>query len=189
MEQQLSNKDIENVLRQSECLISEGRIDAAYDRLAAQRNLHYNGLNPIIMVVMNGGLIPAGQLLTRLTFFHRMNYLHATRYRDNAATNDLVWKVRPTGNIENEHILLIDDIFDEGVTLKAIHDELSKQNPKSLKSCALINKVHDRKVKDFAIDFVGTDVADRYIYGCGMDYHGYLRHLPGIYALKENASL
>ena len=183
---QLSNQELENVLRNSECLITAAEVNAAYDKLAAQLNLHYAGLNPIVMVVMNGGLIPAGQLLTRLNFFHRMEYLHATRYRDNQATTNLQWKMRPNSELSGEHVLLIDDIFDEGYTLKAIVDEFKTQNPASLNCCVLLNKLHERKVPEFQADFVGTDVTDRYIYGCGMDYHGYLRHLPGIYALKES---
>ena len=182
---QISNQDIEKTLRNSECLISSIEVAAAYERLAAQLNLHYVGLNPIVMVVMNGGLIPAGQLLTHLTLYHRMHYLHATRYRNNESTNDLVWKYKPDVDITGEHILLIDDIFDEGITLKAVVEELKQENPASINCCVLLNKQHNRKVADFSVDFVGLDVADRYVYGCGMDYHGYLRHLPGIYAIKE----
>ena len=183
---QISNQEIEKTLRNSECLISSIEVAAAYERLAAQLNLHYAGLNPIVMVVMNGGLIPAGQLLTHLTFYHRMHYIHATRYRDNEGTNELDWKYKPDVSIEGEHVLLIDDIFDEGITLKTVVEELSKEKPLSLESCVLLNKQHDRKVEDFDVDFVGINVADRYVYGCGMDFHGYLRHLPGIYAIKED---
>ena len=81
---------------------------------------------------------------------------------------------------------LIDDIFDEGITLKAIVEELGKEKPLSIECCVLLNKEHDRKVADFDVDFVGINVDDRYVYGCGMDFHGYLRHLPGIYAIKED---
>ncbi len=183
---QISNQEIEKTLRNSECLISSIEVAAAYERLAAQLNLHYAGLNPIVMVVMNGGLIPAGQLLTHLTFYHRMHYIHASRYRDNEGTNELDWKFKPDVSLEGEHVLLIDDIFDEGITLKAIVEELGKENPLSIESCVLLNKEHDRKVADFDVDFVGINVADRYVYGCGMDFHGYLRHLPGIYAIKED---
>jgi hypoxanthine phosphoribosyltransferase len=182
---QISNQEIEKTLRNSECLISSIEVAAAYERLAAQLNLHYVGLNPIVMVVMNGGLIPAGQLLTHLTFYHRMHYIHASRYRDNEGTSELDWKFKPDVSIEGEHVLLIDDIFDEGITLKAIVEELGKEKPLSIESCVLLNKQHDRKVAGFDVDFVGIDVADRYVYGCGMDFHGYLRHLPGIYAIKE----
>lgn len=183
---QISNQEIEKTLRNSECLISSMEVAAAYERLAAQLNLHYAGLNPIIMVVMNGGLIPAGQLLTHLTFYHRMHYIHASRYRDNEGTNELDWKFKPDVSIAGEHVLLIDDIFDEGITLKTIVEELSKEKPLSIESCVLLNKEHDRKVADFDVDFVGINVADRYVYGCGMDFHGYLRHLPGIYAIKAD---
>lgn len=183
---QISNQEIEKTLRNSECLISSIEVAAAYERLAAQLNLSYAGLNPIVMVVMNGGLIPAGQLLTQLTFYHRMHYIHASRYRDNQGTNELNWKFKPDVSIEGEHVLLIDDIFDEGITLKAVVEELGKEKPLSINSCVLLNKIHDRKVPDFDVDFVGIEVADRYVYGCGMDFHGYLRHLPGIYAIKED---
>lgn len=182
----LSNAELEDVLNRSECLITEARIAAAYDKLAATLNLHYTNLNPIILVVLNGGLIPAGHLLTRLAFAHRMDYIHATRYKDNQGTNDLIWKAEVDLDITDEHVLLIDDIFDEGITLKRIMEELQAHQPATLKTCCLLDKQHDRKVGDFQVDFVGTVVEDRYIYGCGMDYHGYLRHLPGIYALKED---
>lgn len=181
---QLSNQQIEDALRHSECLISSLEVSAAYERLAASINLHCAGQNPIVMVVMNGGLIPAGQLLTKFTFYHRMYYIHATRYRDNQGTHEVAWKFKPDVELAGEDILLIDDIFDEGITLKAVVDELKKENPRSINTCVLLNKVHDRKVQDFTVDFVGLEVADRYVYGCGMDYHGYLRHMPGIYALK-----
>ncbi len=181
----LSNAELEDVLNRSECLITEHRIAAAYDKLATTLNLHYANLNPIILVVLNGGLIPAGHLLTRLAFAHQMDYLHATRYKNNQATDKLIWKAGVDLELKNEHVLLVDDIFDEGITLKRIVEELQTHQPASLMTCCLLDKKHQRKVDDFYVDFIGMEVEDRYIYGCGMDYHGYLRHLPGIYALKE----
>lgn len=182
----LEKSELEDVLNRSECLITEARIAAAYDKLAATLNIHYANLNPIIVVVLNGGLIPAGHLLTRLAFAHRMDYVHATRYQNNQGTDKLTWKASLDLEIADEHVVLIDDIFDQGITLKHIFEELQAQNPASLMTCCLLNKLHDRKVEEFKVDFVGMDVEDRYIYGCGMDYHGYLRHLPGIYALKDS---
>ena len=180
----LSNEELQRVLANSDCLISRQEIEFTYNRLAEQLNLHYAGLNPLILVVLNGGLIPAGQLLTRLNFFHRVGYLHATRYRNNSG-GGLEWRAPPSVPVRDEHVLLIDDIFDEGITIRAVAQELEKQHPASLKTAVLLNKLHDRKVRDFCPDFVGREVVDRYIYGCGMDYHGYFRHLAGIYALKE----
>ncbi len=180
----IKKEELESILNNSECLISEQRIVAAYEKLAVTLNIHYSDLNPIVLVVLNGGLIPAGHLFTRLSFFHRMDYIHATRYHENKGGSEVFWKAKPKLDIKGEHILLIDDIFDEGATLKQTVQELKKQNPASIKTCVLLDKVHNRKVEGFKPDFIGTEVEDRYIYGCGMDYSGYLRHLPGIYALK-----
>lgn len=185
----LSNAELEDVLSRSECLITQNQIEAAYDRLAAQLNLHYQGLDPLVLVIMNGGLIPAGHLFTRLNFFHRMDYIHVSRYKNNIGGDKLEWKKEADEEmIRDQHVLLIDDIYDEGISLYVIVEKIKTYSPKSLKSCVLLDKEHQRKVKDFRADFIGMQVADRYIYGCGMDYHGYLRHLPGIYALKESSS-
>jgi hypoxanthine phosphoribosyltransferase len=54
-------------------------------------------------------------------------------------------------------------------------------------TAVLVNKVHDRKAPGLRIDFKGLDVEDRYVFGCGMDYHEALRNLPGIYALARSA--
>jgi len=80
----------------------------------------------------------------------------------------------------------VDDIFDEGTTLKAIVEELRIAGARQVLSAVLVNKVHDRKVAGFQVDFVGLEVADRYVFGCGMDYKEYLRNLPGIHALPED---
>lgn len=183
LNERISSEQLMLTLQQAECIISKADVMRAYDELANRLNTYYAGRNPIILVAMNGGLIPAGQLMTRVSFFHRMEYIHATRYRNNEATEELNWIAKPPKYLKDEHILIIDDIFDEGVTLKAIVTELEKESPASIKTCVLLNKDHLRKVKGFKVDFVGLNVPDRYVFGCGMDYHGYLRHLAGIFAI------
>jgi len=80
---------------------------------------------------------------------------------------------------------VIDDILDEGHTLVAIVDYLKSEGAREVLTAVLINKVHDRKAQPGQrADFSGLDVEDRYLFGCGMDYKGYWRNLPGIYALK-----
>ena len=52
-------------------------------------------------------------------------------------------------------------------------------------SAVLIKKLHDRLIAGVAADFVGLEVTDRYVFGFGMDYKGYLRNLNGIFALTD----
>ena len=81
-------------------------------------------------------------------------------------------------------MLLIDDILDEGVTLAAICTACREAGAKQVYTAVLLNKLHSRK-SGLEADFVGLDVADRYVFGCGMDYKDYLRNVPGIYAIPE----
>ena len=82
-------------------------------------------------------------------------------------------------------VLVVDDIFDEGDTLKAIVGEVRQQGAAAVYSAVLVNKRHDRKVLGLTVDFVGLEVPDRYVFGCGMDYKEYWRQLPVIYAARD----
>ncbi len=82
-------------------------------------------------------------------------------------------------------MLVVDDIYDEGDTLKAILDEVRREGAAEVYSAVLVNKQHDRKVAGLTVDFVGLDVPDRYVFGCGMDYQEYWRQLPAIYAISD----
>lgn len=173
------------VLRDSEELYSAEAVGRALDGLAEAISARLAGADPLVLVVMNGALIPAGQLLIRLSFPFQIGYLHATRYRGDTRGGTLHWLARPTVAVRNRVVLVVDDIFDEGTTLKAIVQEMWATGAQEVLSAVLVNKIHNRKVADFNVDFVGLEVADRYVFGCGMDYKEYLRNLPGIHALRE----
>jgi hypoxanthine phosphoribosyltransferase len=87
-------------------------------------------------------------------------------------------------SVQDSTILVIDDIFDEGTTLKASVEEMKLLGAKAIYSAVLVNKVHDRK-EDLVVDFIGLDVEDRYVFGYGMDYKEYWRNLPAIYAVRD----
>ena len=141
--------------------------------------------NPLIYAVMNGGLVLAGRLLPRLPFPLELSYLHATRYGHALQGTLLDWRVRPTHDLRGRTILVLDDILDEGHTLAAIIDYLKAEGAREVFSAVLVHKTHARKAyTGMRADFTGLDVADRFLFGSGMDYKGYWRNAPGIYALK-----
>ena len=87
--------------------------------------------------------------------------------------------------MKGRNILIVDDIYDEGHTLAAIIKHCVEEDVASLKVAVLLDKIHDRKAKaDYHPDYVGLDCEDRYVFGVGMDYKGYWRNAPGIYAVK-----
>jgi len=86
--------------------------------------------------------------------------------------------------MRGRRVLLIDDILDEGHTLKAIQHWCEDQNPLDIKIAVLAVKLHERCVEGIEADYIGVEVPDRYVFGYGMDFHEQGRNLPGIFALK-----
>nr|MBS0019380.1 hypoxanthine-guanine phosphoribosyltransferase [Gammaproteobacteria bacterium] len=175
---------VQSVLRDSDLLYSPDQVEQALARMARSITATLGEANPLILVVMIGGLIPAGRLVTRLPFPLELDYVHVTRYRRGTTGGDLQWRVRPTGSIRDRVVLLIDDILDEGITLGAIMNWCEQEGAQAVYSAVLVEKQHDRKPILQHADFSGLEVEDRYVFGCGMDYQGYLRNIPGIHAVK-----
>jgi hypoxanthine phosphoribosyltransferase len=179
-------REAERVLAEADCLHDASRVQEAYDRLAALISHEYTGRNPLILCVMMGGLAPAAEITRRLSFAFELDYLHATRYRGATQGGGLVWKRQPEARrIEGRHVLVVDDILDEGHTLVAIRKALEGFGPASLRVAVLAEKLHDRRAPDALAEFIGLQVEDRYVFGCGMDYKEYWRQLPAIYAVKK----
>ena len=175
-------KNILEVYQRSTCLYTTKEIDQALEKMAAEIHTNLQDSNPLVLCVMIGGLIPLGNLLPRLEFPLEVDYVHATRYRGEIAGGELHWKVKPSADIQNRTVLVVDDILDGGVTLAAIIDYCHQQGAKEVYSAVLVDKHHKRVengLKD--ADFVGLTVDDHYVFGYGMDYHEYLRNAPGIF--------
>lgn len=181
----ISAADAMQTHQQADCLVSAQQLDETLDSMAQAISERLKERAPLVLVVMNGGLIPAAELLVRLDFPLEVDYLHATRYGNETVGGTLSWKVYPATSVENRCVLIIDDIFDQGHTLAAISTYLREHGAAEVLSAVTINKLHDRKV-DFLPDFIGIEVADRFLYGFGMDYQGFFRNLKGIYAVKES---
>ena len=177
--------EVERVRRAADEIHSPAMVEAALDRLATAVEDVLAGRNPILLAVMNGGVVPAVRLQSRLRFLHQFDYVHATRYASGTRGGELRWLARPRIPLEGRAVLIVDDILDEGHTLKAIQAWCREQGVGSLHTAVLTIKRHDRRVGGVEADFVGLEVPDRYVFGMGMDYCEYLRELNGIYALHE----
>ena len=182
----ISPQEIRDVYARADLIYSKAEIDAAYDRMAAAISECLRESNPVVMAVMVGGMIPAGQLLPRLDFPLQMDYLHATRYHGTTRGGELRWLVRPSDSLQDKVVLLIDDILDEGVTLAEICRGCREAGAREVYIAVLLDKRTKRK-NGLQADFVGYEIDDRYVFGCGMDYKGYLRNVPGIYAIPDKS--
>ena len=172
------------VMRQADCLFDRVQVEAALDTMASDINRDMRNGDVIVLCIMNGGLVATGALLPRLNFPLRVDYLHATRYRERTEGDALHWRVDPSQPLTGKDVLIIDDILDEGYTLDAIIRFCHKQSPASVRAAVLVEKQHGRGVRP-PVSYVGLSVPDRYVFGYGMDYKGYWRNAPGIFAVAE----
>ncbi len=176
------------VLAEAELLVDEAGMTAAISRLAAEITARLQTSRPVLLTVMNGGLVFAGQLLTRLLFPLEVGYIHVSRYGHETSGSDITWLARPEIGLAGRSVLLLDDIIDEGVTLATIGDYCRAQGAAQVLTAVLIDKRHDRKVAvGCKADFTGLETADRFLFGYGLDYKGFWRNAPGIYAVKNSA--
>jgi len=176
--------EIDHIQQQAICLYSEAEVESALDNMAQAISLKLRDTNPLVLCVINGGIIITGKLLPRLHFPLTLDSIHASRYRNTTSGTEIQWLFKPTTPLQGRTILIVDDILDEGHTLKAIVDYCLEQGATATYTAALLNKRLETG-KPLNADFIGLDVDNHYLFGYGMDYKGYLRNAPGIYACKE----
>jgi hypoxanthine phosphoribosyltransferase len=187
--------------KSAQLLHSARAVDRAIARMAKEVTAAIATANPVLLPVMHGGVFTACALAARCRFPYEFDYVHVTRYANRLAGGDLEWRVRPSPRLAGRTVLVVDDILDRGVTLAALQEELRVIGVARQLSAVLVVKREEQVARSTAkdggsaarrrssarpaVDFVGFEVGDVYVFGCGMDYKGYWRGLRGLYALHE----
>ncbi|MGE5638685.1 MAG: hypoxanthine-guanine phosphoribosyltransferase [Clostridia bacterium] len=176
-------KEAWDFLRESDLVSSEQEVRAAVERLAAEIDSKLRESYPLVLAVMGGAIVFAGQILPKLRFPIDFDYIHASRYGSATRGAQLEWRVTPPKGVEGRDVLVLDDILDAGDTMAAIRDRLLELGARSF-HCAVLVEKRLAKQKPIHADFVGLTIPDRFVFGCGMDAKGYWRNLPEIRAMK-----
>jgi len=174
----------QHLLERAELIHSTEAVEMAIVRLSHEITAALEDASPIVMCVMGGGIVFAGQLLTQLNFPLEVDYVHASRYENNTVGKTLTWQALPKLSLMNRTVLLVDDILDEGITLLAIKDKCLELGAKKVLSAVLVEKKLSH-IKPIVADFVGLEVPNAYVFGYGMDAYGWWRNLPAIYSLTK----
>lgn len=178
-------KFINEVLEQATELVSKEELMAAFDKMAHEVTAALKDKNPVLLCVMNGGLMTMSELAMRLRFPLQMDYLHATRYMGETSGGAKVfWRREPSIDLTGRTVVIVDDILDGGITLQAIIEFCEKENAAEVYSAVMLDKQVVREPNGLEnADFTGLEIEDRYVFGFGLDYHDYLRNIPAIYAV------
>ena len=175
---------IKDILASADVIHTEEEVAAAVSRVAREITEKLGETNPLLLVVMSGGVPFAGHLMTQLHFPLEFDYLHVTRYGQETSGGALSWRAAPWTPVKGRTVIILDDILDEGLTLAAIVERMKELGAAACYTAVATDKLNGKK-KPLKADFVALTVPDRFVFGYGMDVRGAFRNLPAIYAMKE----
>lgn len=177
-------EDAWRFLEDSDPVASAQEVEAAVARIAAAIGARLSESYPLVLVLMRGAVVFAGQLLPRLRFPLELDYIDVTRYGPETQGGELSWRVAPSASVRGRNVLVLDDILDGGQTMCAIRQRVLALGAESFRCAVLLDKrlAHPKPI---AADFVGLQIPDRFVFGCGMDAKGFWRNLAEIRAMKE----
>ena len=167
-------------------LFHESTILVRLDELAAQITEEYRDKELTVVAVLNGSLIFMADLLRRIPLPLRLDCLSVSSYHGGTESSGTVtFDQTSLPDIDQRHVLILDDILDSGLTLHAIREKLrAETHPLSIRSCVLLAKRKTRAVEAQA-DYVGFEIGDEFVVGYGLDYEERYRNLPFVGVLKR----
>ena len=115
--------EITQVQAEADLIYSYEEVEAAIKKMSQEITAVLADKNPVILCLMIGGIIPTGKLLPLLNFPLQVEYVHVSRYRGGTRGGALHWIRKPTISLQDRHVLIVDDILDEGMTLMALVEE------------------------------------------------------------------
>ncbi|MDR1195751.1 MAG: hypoxanthine phosphoribosyltransferase [Endomicrobium sp.] len=170
-----------------EILFPQDLIRARVREIASQITRDYENKNTLMIAVLKGSFVFCADLVRHLNFLFAFDFISLSSYEGTGAKG----KIKVISNLkedpEGRDVIIIEDIADTGHTLDFLHKELAAKNPKSVKTCVLLDKKCAR-VKNVPIDYSGFEIGNDFAVGYGLDYNGFFRGLPYIGILHLNGN-
>jgi len=178
-------RDIETVI------FSADQIAAAIGRMAERIAADYAGTTVILLGVLKGALFVTADLARAVSIVAtssteiRLDFLGVSSYGNAHRSSGEVRLIQDTSHsIEGKHVLIVEDIVDNGLTLKYLMTLLGGRAPASLRAAVLLDKPYHRRV-DVPVHYVGMTCPDEFVVGYGLDYQERYRTLPYVAKLRS----
>lgn len=165
-------------------LISAAAIDARVKELGAQIAADYAGKSLVLLCVLKGSFMFAADLARAIDLPLRIEFLGVRSYGDDTRSSGVVQITQDlTKPIAGDHVLIVEDIVDTGLTLSYLREQIMARGPASTNICAFLHKP-SRSIKPVHIDYLGFTVEDVFVIGYGLDYAERYRNLPYVGVLE-----
>ena len=169
----------------AQILITEEQIQARIRELGRELTQEYAGKNPVIVGVLKGVVVFYADMVRQIKVPCQMDFMWLSSYQGTNSTGGMVVKRDVTVDIQNRHVLILEDIYDTGNSLDFTYRHLLEKHPASLKICTLLDKPERRKPGiTLKPDYVGFTIPNAFVVGYGLDYNEQYRNLPYVGVLK-----
>lgn len=178
---EMKNIDGKNLLDDlTEILLTEQQIEERIEEMAKEIAEEYSGKQPLLVSILKGSFVFMADLVRKLNIDCTLDFMIVSSYGTKSVSTGAVKIIKDLDiDIENKHILLVEDILDSGLTLSYIKRILETKKPASLRICTLLDKP-GRRTANITADYVGFTIPDKFIVGYGLDYAERYRNLPMI---------
>ena len=164
--------------------IPASKIEAKIAELADKINEDYNGKTPVFLPILNGSFMFAADLFKEIKIDCRISFVKTSSYAGTSSTGQLKTLIGHDESLFNQHIIIVEDIVDTGLTMQRLIETLGTRHPKEILIASLLVKPEKLKVK-LDINYVAMEIPNDFIVGYGLDYDGYGRNYPDIYTVVE----
>ncbi|MGC2129642.1 MAG: hypoxanthine phosphoribosyltransferase [Candidatus Aquilonibacter sp.] len=171
-------------------LFSSAEIAAAIERLANEIVADHRRLPLTLVGVLKGALYVAADLARAISAIPdgpseiRVDYICVSSYGNASRSSGEVRLLKDlTDPVTDRHVVIVEDIVDNGLTLEYLRALLGERNPASLRACVLFDKPYHRLV-EVPVEYVGLQAPDAFVVGYGLDYQELFRNLPFLAQLR-----
>ena len=165
-------------------LITEEEIQAKIAQLAAAIDADYAGKQILLVGVLKGAVMVMADLARALATPVSMEFMAVSSYGSSTSSSGVVRILKDLDrDIVDQHVLVVEDIIDSGLTLSWLLRNMRTRGPASVEVCALLRKPDASKV-EVPVRYVGFDIANEFVVGYGLDFDERYRDLPFVGRLK-----
>ena len=166
-------------------LINEDELRARVAELGAALARDYARDNPVLVGVLKGALVFMADLVRAMPIALTIDFIALSSYAGGSRSSGVVKLAADLSMpIEDRHVVIVEDIIDTGRTVSYLKRNLETRHPRSVRLCALLDKIERRDV-EVPIDYLGFSIPNLFVVGYGLDHAGLYRNLPYIAALES----
>ncbi|MCF8307767.1 MAG: hypoxanthine phosphoribosyltransferase [Bacteroidales bacterium] len=170
--------------KEFEKFIDREKIKEAVEKVSSEINRDLADKNPLFLVILNGAFVFAADLLRRYPHDCDISFIKLSSYLGTKTSHTVREVIGLDTNVKDRTVVLVEDIIDTGITMEHIVAQMKNMEAQDVRLATLLFKPHAFE-KDFTIDYIGMEVPNDFIVGCGLDYDGKGRNLPDLYKIVE----